>query len=119
MALDHRVRHGRRRLVQGSLALAGLGLLSGCGMMSSQAQPPTNVARLGYLEVSAPPVRLRAALVDGLREHGYVEGQSIVIESRFADGALDRLPDLAAELVRLAVDVIVARGPAVRVARAA
>ena len=53
-----------------------------------------------------------AALQQGLRDLGYVEGQNIAIESRYADGQLDRLPDLAAELVRLQVDVIVASGPA-------
>jgi putative tryptophan/tyrosine transport system substrate-binding protein len=51
------------------------------------------------------------ALRRGLRELGYVEGKNIVIESRYAEGKLDRLPALAAELVRLKVDVIVTSGP--------
>jgi putative tryptophan/tyrosine transport system substrate-binding protein len=49
-------------------------------------------------------------LLQGLREHGYVEGQNIVIEYRWAEGRAERLPDLAAELVSLNVDVIVAGG---------
>ena len=52
------------------------------------------------------------AFRQGLRELGYVEGKNIVIEYRYAEGKLDRLPALAAELVRLKVDVIVTAGPA-------
>jgi putative tryptophan/tyrosine transport system substrate-binding protein len=51
------------------------------------------------------------AFRQGLREHGYVEGKNIVIDWRFAEGKLDRLPALAAELVRLKVDVIVTSAP--------
>jgi putative ABC transport system substrate-binding protein len=47
------------------------------------------------------------ALNEGLRDLGYVEGRNLVFERRYADGRLERLPDLAAELVRLRVDVIV------------
>ena len=61
-----------------------------------------------------PPSRPRIeAFRQGLRELGYVEGKNIVIEWRWAEGKLDRLPALAAELVRLKVDVIVTAGPAV------
>ena len=64
-----------------------------------------------------PPVHVSRpateAFRQGLRELGYVEGKNIVIESRYADGKLDRLPALAAELVRLKVDVIVTGGRAV------
>jgi putative tryptophan/tyrosine transport system substrate-binding protein len=69
------------------------------------------VARIGYLiGGSLNPVRSEA-LRQGLREFGYVEGKTIVIEWRSAEGELDRLPGLAAELVRLNVDVIVTAGP--------
>ena len=60
---------------------------------------------------STDPTRIEA-FRQGLRELGYVEGKNIVIEYRYAEGKLDRLPALAAELVRLKVDVIVTRGPA-------
>src|SRR4030095_11365044 len=70
------------------------------------------VPRIGYLDgasLSANSVRIEA-FRQGLRELGYVEGQSIAIEWRSADGDADRLPRLAAELVRLKVDVIVTGG---------
>src|SRR5262245_36712165 len=72
---------------------------------------PTKIPRIGYLMGRSPdPVRSEA-LRQGLRELGYVEGKSIVIEWRSAEGKLDRLPALAAELVGLKVDVIVTAGP--------
>jgi hypothetical protein len=68
------------------------------------------VYRLGYLAGSSSDTSGHTidALRQGLRELGWVEGQNIVIDSRSAVGRSDRLPDLAAELVRLKVDVIVA-----------
>jgi putative ABC transport system substrate-binding protein len=85
----------------------------------ADAQQPKKVARIGFL---APDTRTgyqhyTDALLQGLRELGYVEGQNIVIEYRWADGNFERLPELAAELVRLKVDVIVA--PGVQAVRAA
>src|SRR5205807_7727573 len=59
---------------------------------------------------STNPAR-NEAFRQGLRDLGYVEGKSIVIEWRYAEGKFDRLPDLAAELVRLKVDVMVTAGP--------
>jgi putative ABC transport system substrate-binding protein len=75
----------------------------------ADAQPAAKVYRIGILlgataETVAPLVR---ALTEGLRDLGYVEGRNIVFERRYADGRVERLPDLAAELVRLRVDVIV------------
>ena len=79
---------------------------------SAEAQQQTKVRRIGYLSGNSPSsesVRTDA-LRQGLRELGYVEGKNIVIEYRFAEGKLDRLAQLVAELVRLKVDVIVTAG---------
>src|SRR5262245_31942012 len=75
-------------------------------------QPATKVPRIGFLS-SASPSSFSAftdAFRQGLRDLGYVEGKNIVIEYRYAEGMLDRLPMLAGELVGLKVDVIVAAG---------
>jgi putative ABC transport system substrate-binding protein len=80
---------------------------------SAEAQQPAKVPRIGYLNAVSPSTvsdRIEA-LRRGLRELGYVEGKTIIIESRYAEGKLDRLPALASELVRLKVDVIVTSGP--------
>ena len=80
---------------------------------SAEAQQPKKVPRIGYLSAashSAIAARVEA-FRQGLRELGYVEGKNIFIEWRFAQGKSDRLPSLAAELVRLKVDVIVAEAP--------
>src|SRR4030095_2036539 len=83
--------------------------------LSAEAQQPTKMPRIGYLSGASPSaIRERIeAFRQGLRELGYVEGKNIVIEYRWAEGKPDRLPDLAAELVRLKVDIIVSAGPAV------
>ncbi|MGH7798986.1 MAG: ABC transporter substrate-binding protein [Candidatus Binatia bacterium] len=74
-------------------------------------QQPTKIPRIGYL-IGASFISVRSeALRQGLREFGYVEGKTIVIEWRSAEGKLDRLPALAAGLVHLKVDVIVSAGP--------
>ena len=80
---------------------------------SAEAQQPTKVPRIGYLTGASPSANSARieAFRQGLRELGYVEGKNIVIEWRYAEGKLDRLPALAAELVRLKVDVIVTGGP--------
>jgi putative tryptophan/tyrosine transport system substrate-binding protein len=105
----------RRRFVRGAGAV-GLGLVAGCGRLPFNGAPQTRpaqgakVARVGFLASfgsafgSSPNVEsLRA----GLREHGWVEGQNLTMEWRFADGDFARLSDLAAELVQVPVDVIV------------
>ena len=78
-----------------------------------EAQQPKKVPRIGYLSVSSPSAMSTRteAFRQGLRELGYVEGKNIVIEWRSAEGKRDRLPSLAAELVRLKVDIIVTAGP--------
>ncbi len=80
----------------------------------AEAQQPKKVARIGFLGASSASVLAARieAFRQGLRDLGYVEGKNIVIEWRSAEGKLDRLPALAAELVRLKVDVIVTTGPA-------
>src|SRR5262249_37484788 len=93
-----------------AVALLALALLA--APLAVEAQPAGKVYRVGYLSnasatASAPFVE---ALRQGLRELGWAEGQNIVIEPRFAEGRSDLLPALAAELVRLKVDLIVA-GP--------
>jgi putative tryptophan/tyrosine transport system substrate-binding protein len=79
------------------------------------AQQPNKLPRIGYLSASSPrAIATRTeAFRQGLRDLGYVEGKNILIEYRFGDGKLDRVPALAAELVGLKVDVIVTGGPTV------
>ncbi len=92
------------------LTTLGLGLLA--APFAAGAQQAGKVHRIGYLSGSSSTAQrdLIEAFRQGLRELGWVEGQNIVIDYRFAEGRFDRLPDLAAELVRLKVDLIVA-GP--------
>src|SRR5262249_28381206 len=94
--------HSRRRLLRGSLALASLSLLC--------AGP--KAPRIGFLAVGSREGRafLIEGFLQGLREHGYVEGQNLVIEYRSSGDRNDRLPELAAELVALKVALIVASG---------
>ena len=97
--------------------------------LAAEAQPAGKVARIGVLSPGSPSgagrnpsdlAVLFAAFREGLRELGYVEGQNIKIESRWAEGNYDRLPGLAADLVRLKVDVIVTYGtPASQAAKRA
>jgi putative ABC transport system substrate-binding protein len=79
----------------------------------ADAQQPKKLPRIGFLSAaSSSAISARVeAFRQGLRELGYVEGKNIFIEWRFAEGKSDRLPSLAAELVRLKVDVIVAEAP--------
>jgi len=78
--------------------------------LAAEAQPKDSQPRVGHLFVipSSATAHLREAFRQGLRELGYVEGQNLIIEFRSADGRAERLPELATELVRLRVDVIVA-----------
>jgi putative ABC transport system substrate-binding protein len=94
----------RRTFISG----IALGLLA--APLTAAAQRPSKVPRVGVIGEASRTDPLLAAFRQGLRELGYVEGQSIVIESRYARGALDRAPKLAAELLRLNVDVLVVGG---------
>jgi putative ABC transport system substrate-binding protein len=96
----------RRAFLRGAVSIAL------AGPPVAEAQPPGKVYRIGFLGGGsssgyAPHV---AALRLGLQDHGYVEGKSVTLEFRWADGTYDRLPALAAELIRLNVDVIVTQG---------
>jgi ABC-type uncharacterized transport system substrate-binding protein len=95
----------RRRFIK---AIAG-GLLA--APLASEAQQAGRMYRIGYLLEGRPPAGPpQRALEEALRELGYVEGRNLVVERRFAAFKYDRLPDLAAELVRLKPDVIVTGG---------
>src|SRR5712691_7972767 len=101
----------------GCMITLALGLL--LAPLAADAQPLPKVPRIGVLSSFSLTAesRNRDAFRQGLHELGYVEGQTIVLEERWAGGKIERLPDLAAELVRLQVDIIVAGGaPAARAA---
>jgi len=76
----------------------------------AHAQQPKKVPRIGYIATRSGAGAGEKAFLQGLQTLGYIEGQTIAIEWRFAQEKLDRLPDLASELVRLKVDVIVTSG---------
>jgi putative ABC transport system substrate-binding protein len=106
----------RRRKWLGLITLALA--LTMCGAVV-QAQQPAGIHRIGILSISGSvfPARVEA-FRRRLRELGYIEGQNIVFEYRYAEGKQDRFPELAAELVRLKVDVLVTAGaPAARAAK--
>ena len=92
-----------------SILVATLVLVFGVAV---QAQQPKKIWRIGYLVSSDPATEASRseAIRLALRELGYTEGENIAIEYRFADQKLERLPELATELVRLKVDIIVASG---------
>jgi putative ABC transport system substrate-binding protein len=90
--------------------------------LAAEAQPSGKVPRVGYLSVFSPsnPYPPSEAFWQGLHDLGWIEGQNIAIERRFAEGKAQRLPDLAVELVRLRVDLIFAETtPAARAAKQA
>src|SRR5260370_40542060 len=84
------------------------------GAVAGGAQVTAKVPRIGFLSIGSPTevTRQLEAFRQGLREVGYVEGRTIAIEYRLSEGRPERLPALAAELVRLKVDVIVTGGSA-------
>jgi len=91
------------------LGLLIIALVLVVGGTVARAQQPPKIPRIGYL-TAADSSRPYQAFLQGLRDLGYVEGRNIAIEYRSADGKRERVPDLAAELVRLKVDVIVTDG---------
>jgi len=106
------VRHTRRRFLQSGLTLAGVSLLAGCGAPLFQPRQ-TRAVRVGILSLGTPASTTAQleAFRGGLRDLGYVEGQDIVLEPRFAEGKTERYPELAAELVQLNVSAIVVNEP--------
>jgi putative tryptophan/tyrosine transport system substrate-binding protein len=98
---------GTRLSLSAMLVLGGL-----FNPVTADAQQATKTARIGYLATSlaGTPPASHEAFLEGLRALGYVEGRNVVIEYRDAEGKLERLPALVAELVALKVDVIVAPG---------
>jgi putative ABC transport system substrate-binding protein len=102
-----------------ALSLAGALLFALC--LPAAAQQPKKVFRVGYLSSTDPTTDFRRSepIRLALRELGYAEGQNIAFDYRYSQGKLDRLPELAAELVRLKVDLIVVSGgdPEIRAAK--
>src|SRR5215475_5128342 len=96
-----------------AVVLVALGVIA-------EAQQPKKVPRIGYVGAGSPASagHHAQAFIQGLRDLGYVEGENIVIEYRWADGKLDRLPGFVADLVHAKVDVIVSSAtPAIRFAK--
>jgi ABC-type uncharacterized transport system substrate-binding protein len=98
---------GTRLSLSAMLVLGGL-----FSPVTAEAQQATKIARIGYLatNLAGTPPASHEAFLEGLRDLGYVEGRNVVIEYRDAEGKVERLPALVAELVALKVDVIVAPG---------
>src|SRR5215468_12792829 len=97
------------KLKLGSFALCAM-LLALCA--TAEAQQPNKVHRIGYLspgDAASDSTRSEAIRL-ALRERGYIDGQNIAIEYRYSEGKRDRQPELAAELVRLKVDIILVTG---------
>ncbi len=116
---DH-TRPGLRSFIVRSVFIVSVALGMLAAPFLAASQPPQKVFRVGHLSAGGrtpdggPPVLLR----EGLRDLGYVEGQNVAYEARFAEGKLERIPGLAAELVRLNVDIIIAQGgPAAEAAK--
>jgi putative ABC transport system substrate-binding protein len=84
------------------------------------APPPAKIPRIGFLSLGSPPTapdwRERSPFLQRLRELGWVEGHNLAVEYRWAAGQSEQLPELAADLVRLPVDVLVAVGAAATMA---
>ncbi len=104
----------RRRTIENPkwVGIFAIALTFAFGGAAVEAQQPTKIPRIGYLGGGSPssyPARIEA-FRQGLRELGYVEGKNIVVEYRYAEGKPDRERELAAELARLKVDVIVTGG---------
>ena len=111
--MDRLFRHQSKiRIPQSQIRNSTWALCSWRSASPSQAQQPKKVPRIGYLSAFDPATEFtRSETIRlALRELGYIEGQNIAIEYRYAEGKRDRFPELAAELVSLKVDIIVVAG---------
>jgi putative ABC transport system substrate-binding protein len=97
------------------IILCLIGVLLPAVAKRADAQQQKKSWRVGFMSAASPVLysHLYAAFVQGMRDQGYVEGQNLVLETRWAEDKADRLPDMAAELVQLKVDLIAATGGAV------
>ena len=106
---------GREKNLKKKFTLLALCAILFALCLPAAAQQPKKVARIGYLTAGSLSSSTTSARIEafrqGLQELGYMEGKNIIIEYRYAEGKLDRVPALAVELVRLKVDVIVTGGP--------
>lgn len=93
----------------GSCAVVAMLLVAFVLVGQAQSQQTSPLKRLGFVWLGRPALLAPrvAELREGLREGGWIEGKNIVIESRYAEGDIKRLPEIAAEVVRLPVDVLV------------
>src|SRR5262249_46862644 len=104
--------NGSKSQVGKSIALSVFVALFLAVTFHVEAQQPKKIPRIGILSSGSPSSSKEVVepLEQGLRDLGYIEGQNITIEHRYAEGMAERLPDLAAELVQLKVDAIVVSG---------
>jgi ABC-type uncharacterized transport system substrate-binding protein len=95
-----------RMVVKSTVTRLAAAVLLLAGSVAAQAQPAARVYRIGFISPTSPGPTIHA-FQQGLRELGYVEGQNLILETRFAEGRSERLPELVAEVIRLKVDVLV------------
>jgi putative ABC transport system substrate-binding protein len=108
-----KVLRSKRSFVSRTVIGPALAVLLFAMCSSIEAQEPTKIPRIGFL-IATTPSAISArldAFRHGLRELGYVEAKEIAIEYRYAEGKVNRMPELAAELTRLKVDLIFSTGP--------
>ena len=106
--LSHAERkNNRRNPVRRKILSVVLGAVFLATVSFAQAQQPKKVPRIGFLGSLSPSDSRIEAFRQGLRDLGYLEGKNIVVEYRYAEGKVDRFPDLVAEVVRIKVDIIV------------
>src|SRR5499427_9839514 len=107
----HLAREGRMTVTIGRRELlAALGSAAAAWPLAARAQQAGKIRAIGLLSPASRSPSVVPALFDALAELGWIEGKNLVVERRYAENRLERLPELAAELVRLNVDVIVAIG---------